>query len=52
MFSIVFKKIENFSLNVFINIVFIKKIMCSCEVTEKEKQTDIWKQKIKPMIGG
>ena len=26
VFSIVFKKIENFSLNVFINIVFIKKM--------------------------
>ena len=25
MFSIVFKKVENFSLNVFINIMFIKK---------------------------
>ena len=28
MFSIVFKKMENFRLNVFINIVFIKKKMC------------------------
>ena len=29
VFSIVFKKIENFSLNMFINIVFLKKKMCS-----------------------
>ena len=29
MFSIVFKKMENFSLNVFINKVFIKKISVS-----------------------
>ena len=41
MFNIVFKKIENFSLNVFINIVFIKKKMCILQAVYSRKQVKV-----------
>ena len=38
VFSVVFKKMDNFSLNVFINIVFIKKKNVYSKATQRKKQ--------------